>query len=643
MSLIRQIWLLLLGSLLLALAASVTVNVSSARDAMQTQMRLKNSDNATALAQVLSSQHGQRELMALAIAAQFDTGFYRRIRFTGADGQVLFERAAEVATLHAPAWFVALAPIESASGIAQVSDGWRALGAIEVVSQVAYAHDELWRGSVRAALALGVVALGAGLLAWVGVARIRRPLDDTVEQAVSLQRGEYLTVAEPGAPELRRLTRAMNSMVARLRSVFEAHAAQVESLRVQANCDSLTGLSNRRHFMGQLGALLQREDGAAEGGLVLVRVLDLAGVNRALGHASADQVLRTVAQALEAYTVGGAGGLVGRLNGADFALFLPAGGVALDTSRALADLLRAALQSFDVKVALAIGAVELHRHGTPMAELLAAADMALARSEAAGPYAVEQAVDVGEALAGVGEGGWRRSLTAALENGRTQLAEFVVLDARGAVLHLECPLRVQLDPSADYASAARWLPLAGRARLTPAVDERAVVLALAAIDADGRDRAVNVASASLADSGFAARLRGHLLAAPQAARQLWIELPESAAADNFTEVAQFGRQLRPLGVRLGLEHAGEHLARIELLELGLDYVKLDASVTVGAAGEPARAGFVRGLTAMLHGLSLQVIAEGVADPADADALERCGVDAQTGSLPSARHAAAGGR
>jgi len=37
MSLIRQIWLLLLATLLLAFAASVTVNVRSARDTLQTQ------------------------------------------------------------------------------------------------------------------------------------------------------------------------------------------------------------------------------------------------------------------------------------------------------------------------------------------------------------------------------------------------------------------------------------------------------------------------------------------------------------------------------------------------------------------------------------------------------------------------------
>ena len=95
MSLTRQIWLLLLGTLLLALAGSVAVNVFAARQTLQTQLRLKNNDNAQALALALSQQHGDRELMALLMSAQFDTGYYRQIRFAAADGGVLFEQSAK--------------------------------------------------------------------------------------------------------------------------------------------------------------------------------------------------------------------------------------------------------------------------------------------------------------------------------------------------------------------------------------------------------------------------------------------------------------------------------------------------------------------------------------------------------------------
>lgn len=630
MSLTRQIWLLLLATLLVAFVASITLNVTSARDTLQTQLRFKNSDNATLLAQVLSLQRGQRELMELTAAAQFDTGFYRRIRFTGADGQLVFEREAAGNALRAPAWFVALLPIEQSPGRAQVSDGWRALGSIEVISQSAYAHDELWLGSLRAALALAVVGAIAALLARVGVTRIRKPLDETVAQAASLQRGEYVTVAEPNAPELRRLTRAMNAMVARLRVVFEGQAAQVESLRRQATCDSLSGLSNRTHFMAQLSAALQREDGQASGGLVLLRVLQLAEVNRRLGHESTDRLIVSIAHTLQEYVERAPGAIVGRLNGSDFALALPEGGVALESAQAIVRLLRAAFAGIDPGVAVAAGVVETRR-GLPLAGLMGAADLALARAETLGAFTVESAAIVGAAWTHLGEHDWRERLLAALQGGQAQLASFPVVDRDQKLVHLECPLRLQLDAQGPFEVAAHWLPLAIRSRLTCEIDERALALALAAIERDGQPRCVNLSPASLTDSGFAARLCHQLQAAPQAALRVWLEVHESAAADHFELVSELGRQVRPCGVRFGLEHSGERLSRIDrLFEAGLDYVKLDASVGHGVAVDEGRAGFMKSLVTMLHSLSLQVIVEGVSDAADVDALWALGVDAVTG-------------
>ena len=630
MSLIRQIWLLLLATLGLALVASVTVNTAATRDTLQTQLRLKNSDNATALAFVLSQQKGERALMQLAAAAQFDTGFYRRILITGADGQPVFERAAVAAPQDAPAWFVALLPVESAPGVAQVSDGWRALGSVEVESQSAYAYDQLWRGSLRSAWAMVLVGAIAGALAWLAVTRIRRPLDATVAQAASLQRGEYVTVKEPNVPELRRLARAMNAMVERLRVVFEGQAAQVESLRRQASCDALTGLPSRAHFMGRLAAALQSEDGTRAGGLVLLRVLQLSEINRSLGRDTTDSLIATIAHTLQAYTDRVNGAFVGRLNGADFALVLPEGGMSHETALAVVAVLQAALPTFAGRVAVAAGAVEM-RHGAPLAELLGNADLALAGAESAGPFSVVAGSAQASAWAGLGEHEWHERVSDTLAKGRVRLASFPVVDRLNRLIHLECPLRMQLEPQGGFEVAAHWLPLAVRSRLTPAADERALALALEAIATDGVPRCVNLSPASLADSGFATRLRSRLEAAPRAARSVWLEIGEAAAASQFELMRELARQVRATGARFGLEHAGERLSRIErLFEAGLDYVKLDASTTQGVATDTNRVRFVEGLVTMLHSLSIQVIAEGVADEADAQALRACGVDGLTG-------------
>lgn len=636
MSLIRQIWLLLVGALLLAFFASVGIAIESARDTLQTQLRLKNSDNAASLALALSQQKGEPQLMELLMAAQFDTGFYRRIRFTTAEGKVAFEREQALAPVRAPGWFAAVLPIDSVPGVAQVSDGWRALGSVQVVTHTAFAHDELWVGSTRAVFALAVVLVLALLIGRAVVDRIRRPLDDAVAQAQSLVNGEFVTVREPKVPELQRLTQAMNTMVARIKLIFEAQARQVESLRREAHSDPLTGLANRKHFMAQLSATLQGEDVAAESGLVLLRVIDLAGINRLLGHAATDRMIVAVAQTLAAYADRVKGCHVGRLNGSDFALCLPVGKVATETAEAVAHALQAALPAFGTGIGVALGAVEMHRD-MPVGQAMGAADAALARAESRGAFAVESAATGADAqVSSLGEGAWRKGIGDALASmGRMKLVGFPVLDAQGELVHLECPLRMQFDANGPFETAARWLPLALRARLTAHIDERAVELAIDAIAADGHARCVNISSASLGDSSFAARLRARLIESPAEARKLWVEVPESAGVEQFEQVQELAHQLRPAGAKVGLEHAGEQLSRIErLFEAGLDYVKLDASVVQGVAADMQRANYLRSVVAMLHGLSMQAQAEGVADEEDARALWALGVDAITGPLAS---------
>ena len=631
MTLMRQVSMLLVAVVVLALAGAVGVNLHSTRDTLQTQLRLKNSDNAQSLALALSQQRGDGPLMALLLSAQFDTGAYRRIRLTGSNGAVLFERTAVASAQSAPAWFVAAFPIDSPEGVGQVSDGWRALGRVEVVSQVAYAHDELWRGSARAVSLLAAIGLAALLLAAAGVRRLRRPLDATVAQANALQEGRFVLVDEPHVPELKRVARAMNSMVQRVQSLFESQAAQVESLRRQAHEDPLTGLAHRGHFLQRLGALLHEEHGAAVGVLLLLRVADMSALNRALGRETVDRALGLLAQALR--ETPGAMTIAGRLNGADFALALASPGDVAEAVTTMAARLHAAIAALAPGLAVHLGVVEWE-HGELPGPLLARADLALARAEAGPPFRVDWAK--GRAAASEGEQRWHQQLSLAMMERRAHLASYPVLARDGSLWQLECPLRVQRTPQAEFEAAAQWLPLAARSRLLPQLDLHAVQLALLAIAADGVPRGVNLALASLADGAFATQLRQVLGDAPSAAAQLSLEVGESAANEHFVLLQAFAAMVRPLGVRFGLEHAGHLLHRVErLYELGLDYVKLDAPLVRGVATDAAARRFVDASVTLMHALGVSVCAEGVDSADDAQSLWACGVDAITGPWASA--------
>ena len=128
MSLIRQVWLLLTLTLVLAFAGAIGVSVHSARHYLQTQLNLKNNDAAQSLALTLSQQKGDRIAMELSIASQFDTGYYQQIRLLGTGGLPIVERTAPPMKQQAPAWFTDLLGIETDAGTAQVSNGWNQIG-----------------------------------------------------------------------------------------------------------------------------------------------------------------------------------------------------------------------------------------------------------------------------------------------------------------------------------------------------------------------------------------------------------------------------------------------------------------------------------------------------------------------------------
>jgi EAL domain-containing protein (putative c-di-GMP-specific phosphodiesterase class I)/GGDEF domain-containing protein len=635
MSLIKQVWLLLVATLTLAFAGSFFVTTQSARQYLSTQLSFKNNDTAQALALMLSQQRGDLTALELTVASQFDTGYYERIRLVGADGRPLVDRRSADLKMSAPRWFAALASIDAAPGVAQVSDGWRALGRVEVVSQRRFGYDELWWGTLRSAGWLAVLGLLAGLLAAGGVRRIRGPLEAAVEQAEAITERRFVTVNEPSVPELRRVTQAMNAMVERLRASFSEQAQEAARLRREANCDPLTGVAHRAFFMSRLTGWLTGEDSNPAGTLVLVRVADLARVNRQLGRVRTDDFLRDLARELVRLVEAADDGEVGRLNGSDFALALANPGNPVSIAQEVGARLQQVVQTRPRGLTVLVAAVGW-RHGSMPGPLMTAADAALARAEAAaergGPVVIEVA-DQPMIDSGFGEFAWHESIRTAVQETRAELAAFPVVRADGELVHLESPLRLQLLPGEDPVPAVRWLPLARRTRQTALVDVMAVRLALQAIEADHRPRGVNVAPVSLLDSGFVGQLRAVLARHPTAARGLSIEVAEPAAVHHFNLLRELGAQLRPLGVKLGLEHAGEHVAEIDrLMEAGLDYVKLDASSTRGLSQDAARVNYVVSTVRMLHGLGLQVYAEGVVNANDAAKLWLCRVDGITGPV-----------
>jgi predicted signal transduction protein with EAL and GGDEF domain len=631
MSLFRQLWLAVIASTLIAFAGSFVASMLTARHYLETQLAIKNNDNASSLALSMSQLEKDPVTIELQVAAVFDSGQYALVRLIDPEGKVVIEKSSTPMAGDVPAWFVQLFPIKSQPGQAQVSKGWSQFGTVELISHSQFAYRELWNGAIK--LLLWFI-IGGGIMGLLGMQllrRIKRPLDAVVSQARAISERRFVSIAEPAAPELKSVAKAMNAMVDRLKAMFAEEAARLDKMRREATLDSLTGLANRAFFLNQLDAALSDDDAAPTGSLLLLRLADLAGINRRAGRETADELLRRLGIALHGLAGDKPGAAAARLNGADFALLLPGIQDPAPLAEKLLDTLRDQVSAGMIdgeRVGHIASGVYLHGQG--IGGLLARIDTALAAAESQSGLAWCRAESNNEQRATTNSD-WKKLLDGAIETQRLRLIEFPVTGNGGQLLHLECPLRLQASEGGEWLAAGSFMPIASRLSMTTELDLAAARLALARIAAGAPAVAVNLSGESILDASFRRRLQAQIAARKELAPRLWLEVSEVGAFQHFEEFHAFCNALRPLGCRLGIEHFGRQFSEIgRLNDIGLDYLKVDGSFIRAIDSQPGNQAFLKGLCSIAHNIGLTVIAEAVQTAEELAKLPELGFDGATG-------------
>lgn len=630
MTMYRQLWLAIVTSMLLALMGSLLASLLSARGYLESQLSIKNSDNATAVALSLSQGDPDPVKAELVVASLFDSGHYELIRIVDPSGRLIAERVGDASGVKAPAWFVRALPIRAQAGTAQVSSGWKQFGTVTLVSHSRFAYDALWESAYVMALALAFAGLVGGYLGSLVLRRLRGPLNAVIAQAHAITQRQFVSIELPKVPELRQLAVAMNETVARLKAMFAEEAARLEVVRKEANFDPLTGLANRTHFMARFRQALEGDESTG-GTLVLLRLAHLADLNRDKGREAADEYLRKVGKVVgQAAAEDGVGA---RLNGADFALLLAPKVAALElANRVLAEVSATAQPYFQGEACAWLGLGEFAT-GESLGDVLARIDLALATAEADKISGVRQAQTQRQDDLPRTVEQWSTQIKDALHHGWVRLISFPVVSAQNTLSHRECPLRLMFDQGGEWQPAGRFLPVAERLNMTADLDLAAVGLGLEELRKQPAlpGLAINLSASSLRNGTFRSRLVGLLEAESEAAERLWLEVSEVGALQNLVEFKLLCADLKRQRCKVGLEHYGHHFSQIGLLhELGLDYLKIDASFVRGVDSNPGNASFLKGLSTIARNIGLQVLAEGVATKAELDALIALGFDGATG-------------
>ncbi len=633
MSLHTKLWLAIIVLLLAVFSGSFLVSTLSAKSYLQQQISMKNADNAAALALSLTQQGADETLLEVTLSAQFDTGFYELIELRDPEDKLMILRQDEHPIEDVPGWFMALFPINVEDGIATVQSGWQQVGTLTLRSHSKFAYGRLWESAqILAAIFLAAMII-SGLIGGQVLKRILKPLDDVVEQARAIGERRFITIPEPRTREFKQVVQAMNELSARIKLMLTQEAKRLQKWQREAHVDKVTGLNNREPFMKAVEAALESDDVNATGSMSLIRLTRLAELNQVFGRAAMDSVLRAIGKELNRVTMTHSRWAASRLNGSDFALLAPRAMDPLDAATQARDAIRAVLEqhSMDDEKILLPAATTIYAHGDTIGKIMTRLDGALLANEREGASSISVAYEGDIQVQPIRQqmSEWRSILVQSFSERNFYLDLFPLVGWKGELIHQEGMAR--LNWKGEQLAAGVFLPWVNRLELSANLDKQVIDLALQAIQSSGQAVCANLSVAAVVEPDFVNWISDRLTANRQYAENLWLEVPEAMAFRHLTNFKLLCTRIKGFGCKIGIEHVGQQLAELgKLHDVGIDYLKIDASFVRDVDNNMANQTLLRTLCTVGHSIGVQVYAEGVRSEEEKTTLRSVGADGVSG-------------
>lgn len=626
-----RIWLIAIATVLPLFVAIAGVSTWQMKTYLEQQISVHNNDYAQALATAIGSNDASLTSAQQIINAQFDAGRYRFIRLENPDGEMLYQRVRSGQTTPTGLSFSMLA-LSITPGNAVVLQGWSPLNRIIVEADTAIAQSILARTIERLFLlcAAATVLIGLGGMALLKLQH--RGLRHVIQHAEAIANRQFEPRPISPIAEYQPLSEALNTLAQKVDTILKQDARKLEKWSRESQTDKVTGLMNREPFLETLEDQVARHTGDQNSVLALIRVMDLATLNRTQGRIVIDNLIRELGLALRRLTLRMGGWSAGRLNGSDFAVLCPETDDVEYTAKQIHETMTnvAAQQGLD-KIVSMPGSACIVNSEVSLASLLTSLDTRLAENESQGLARISVtstdntvALSASQILQD-----WNLKLQQALKEELFFLGDYPLVDAEGEFVHIEAPVRIAINKK-DYM-ATEFLPWVSALGLHAQLDKAVIKLALDKIEATQRDVAVNLSFSALNDPKFSKWLIEKLHQHPGLTPKLWIEFTETNVFRHLSSLKKLSKTLADTHVRLGLEHAGHHIAEMgKLNNVGLHYVKIDGEFIENIQDNPANQKMIANMIEVLTSINLKVFAQGVETVDEWKTLVRAGVMGFTG-------------
>lgn len=427
-----------------------------------------------------------------------------------------------------------------------------------------------------------------------------------------------------------------------------------EKIRSLASYDSLTGLLNRRKFVGEMDRWIASAKGRSSTAALLVAGLDeFRFINDTYGHAVGDDLLKRVAMQLRVETfshlVDGAGAdeeanrpFVGRLGGDEFAVFVPLADA--EAGLLVAEEICRKIESMPpvqglVVATVSIGVSLYPGHGESSKELLKRAGAALYRAKELGRNRAHLYRSDDRYLEEVqSRFTWKRRLQKALEEDSFEpWFQPILTVSDGSVNHYEVLARMR-DEHGKVMLPGLFINMAERLGYIGAVDKAVKEKALNVL-AEFRRRgrnlsfAMNLSGKVIGDEKLLDYLKRKIDETDVDSSSIVFEITETEALKDMDKAIRFIKALKSMGCLIALDDFGVGFTSFFYLkELPVDFIKIDGSFIKRLDENPEDQLFVKAIVDVARGLHIKTVAEFVEKEATFELLRTYGVDYAQGYL-----------
>ncbi len=411
--------------------------------------------------------------------------------------------------------------------------------------------------------------------------------------------------------------------------------------RHAARQDQLTGLPNRLYFTEQVEALLTPDRGrdvAPDCAVLFLNVDRFQVINENLGHIAGDELLISIARRLK--NVMRPGDVLARLSSDEFAILTPN---LADVAKAqeLADAVhktmetRFVISGVELFSSISIGIATTLNTERSGEEIMRDADFAMHQAKTAGRRCTKiyhQASHKRARSLFHLEGELRK----AVQNGDLHLAfQPLVRLSDFSLAGFEALARWN-HPEHGFISPSDFIPLAEETGLILPLGRWAMQAACQQMHdwqekygarLDGLMIGVNLSAVQLARDNMVDVVSQVLDSTGLSAKNLKIELTESALVDDPERTQEVLRNLKKLDIAIALDDFGTGYSSLSYLQrFPIDILKIDRSFVSQMLASADNQKIVTAIMSLGKSLGMEVIAEGIEQSAEAEHLRGWGCE-----------------